>query len=1250
MDLRNAYKNSWKVAWKMLNPVWTTIDWAKWKNQKFQEKRNNPTMNNYKSNLNLTTYNSRYPNFDEADYKKLEQWAINRGLTWEQKTQFMDEAYQYYYPQVLNQHWLDARAEEINKTTSEHGSAILNGDKTVEYNMKLIDLAQTFKRVKWVAYDYPDEQVIDALKTRIPDGEQLLLNYLNDGDDTILYKAGLKKTENQTLTDVYNARKDGINKALVGSWKELSGDGLKYLRDYTVIFQTVDEARKQWMGQGMSDNELLRNLMYVSPELQELEKEIWGLTLDNQDKRILWIKDSNAFHRWVDTVRDWLWWNWDKAATLDDIAQEMYVRENMDGQTWKNFLVNWRNAGDDFAKFTYRTQKDLDSWVAWLNHALMNKNLAQLNLWRKLTDEEYQQYIDELKQQEQAVRSQNINEVKEFNERTDQERESYKKKIWLDPIIENYYNNQWIIESIANQDIGWAWYKWVWEAAWNVDMLAWIAGSMVNPAIWMAIMWTDAYARENQEAFETLVNAQTKQWVPYEEAYNNARDWAVVVWLINTAIELWLEKVLGWVETTASKNLKEIATKSLNKEVTDMMARRWILDMLGKWLETQARSSLEEWLEEVFQQLVLNIAESWYDPDKQVSEWLWRAFESWALNPMNLLAWWSELFNNSNQIKQSMYNSAYDAGAILRNITDKTGLTKDWTTSSQWNVNTQWDVAVEWTEMVTEKAENPWVIDRITDRGAEKITNTVSAQDKLYKAQEPRMNVLSKKKDIEKRREHSDRANQLIVQNGYIPTNTAERLEAHENTMKNIWKQVEDRINWWQEIMVDLSQIADVLDEYIQSQRDTKSTLTEWDLAKLEKESQALRWQQVSLPVAERLKQLYNSVINNRWEEKASDTMANWLQKATHEIWVIEDNLLSEIPWEFQWLKNDFGALKDTYEDVFKADMKNQRKKWSWLTETYSRIEWIGDIANWLLGVATWKWDIASIWKGAAKFLVWKSLAKASDVDFLIEQWFKELAKQYGNNWNVTTNTTATTPTAPTTRTTTQITEDIDVWENPTDLTATEEVVETPTEEVITEWAVSENWDFSELSIDELKSRIDDERDPLWWTSDLWLDLDAEWRRRTDYYSNNPDELVRLVNEWVNSIAMKDFVQEATLKMLLQDNISAEVEKIGKDILKKLEATKTLDQEVTTTPKKKTTKKKTGKGATKLDTKKIASDYMKWEMDWNKYQHLAWLTEEQALEKRWKFEAAIDEEWDKNQDYYNTHQSELVEKFHHLLK
>jgi hypothetical protein len=44
------------------------------------------------------------------------------------------------------------------------------------------------------------------------------------------------------------------------------------------------------------------------------------------------------------------------------------------------------------------------------------------------------------------------------------------------------------------------------------------------------------------------------------------------------------------------------------------------------------------------------------------------------------------------------------------------------------------------------------LLDRITDWGAEKITGTTSAQDKLYKAQEPRMNTLTSKKDLERRR------------------------------------------------------------------------------------------------------------------------------------------------------------------------------------------------------------------------------------------------------------------------------------------------------------------------------------------------------------------------------------------------------------------------------------------------------------------------------------------------------------------
>ena len=87
------------------------------------------------------------------------------------------------------------------------------------------------------------------------------------------------------------------------------------------------------------------------------------------------------------------------------------------------------------------------------------------------------------------------------------------------------------------------------------------------------------------------------------------------------------------------------------------------------------------------------------------------------------------------------------------------------------------------------------ILDRITDWGAQKITGTVSAQDKLYKAQEPRMNVLSNKKNLERRRANSDRANELIVQNGYVPTNTSERLDAHQATLNKLWSQIKDQVN-----------------------------------------------------------------------------------------------------------------------------------------------------------------------------------------------------------------------------------------------------------------------------------------------------------------------------------------------------------------------------------------------------------------------------------------------------------------------
>lgn len=614
-----------------------------------------PQINNYSGSwtTNLITFNPRYPWFDEDDYKKLETAAMNRWLTWQAKTQFMDEAYQHYYPQVLNSHKLDERQVEINKGVAENGNAVLNWNKTAQWNMKLVDLAQTAKRVKWIAYDYPDDQLIETMKSNIPNWDKLLLNYLNDWDKELLYQAWLLETDAQQQSKAYNQKRQKINNALLNNWRELSDDWLKYVRDYNVMFQVVDEARQQGMWEGMNDNELLLNLIYASPELQQLEKEIGTLNLSKTDKAILRETDDE-YAMWWNNDKNWfrnmVGWNSNTPATHEDLQEEIYVRENgWAKETWKNAKANIRNFGDSVEKFLYRAPKDFENWI-YKN--LPAKWVLEAEMGKSLTDEEYKDAIED-------KLLNNKLSVKDYNESLNKEIQSYKDSIWLDPVIENYFNKHWIVESVMNG--GWAGYKIAWETAWNIDTLLGMGASIINPAIWFMVMGTDTFMRENQESFDSLIDAQMKQWVSYEDAYDNASKWALVVGAVNTAIELWLEKFLGWVETTTAKNIKSMISKDLNKEVTDMVAKRWIADLLKRWLTTQARASMEEWLEEIFQQLTQNIAASQYDPDKKISEWLWEAFEWGALNPMNLLAWTTEIISAptlSDTDKQTFVNWA----------------------------------------------------------------------------------------------------------------------------------------------------------------------------------------------------------------------------------------------------------------------------------------------------------------------------------------------------------------------------------------------------------------------------------------------------------------------------------------------------------------------------------------------------------------------------------------------------------------
>lgn len=285
---------------------------------------------------------------------------------------------------------------------------------------------------------------------------------------------------------------------------------------------------------------------------------------------------------------------------------------------------------------------------------------------------------------------------------------------------------------------------------------------------------------------------------------------------------------------------------------------------------------------------------------------------------------------------------------------------------------------------------------KISEIGAELITRTVKDQDKLYKAQEPRMNVLNKKKDLKSYREQSDLANMLIVEAGHKPTDTTTRLQAHKSTMESKWTEIESKVKNKADLMVDQKPLADVLDNFIKEKEKLGIVAYQSDLKALRKEAQALRDQGlIDLPTLETKKQGINGLINNWGESKMGDVYKNGLKELTHAIGEIENKTLSSVPDEFSDLKKEFGALKATYEDVFKADMKNQRAKGIGLVESYSKIEGLTEMLWGAFSIFTRGGDgIKEALKGAGKSLLWSAYGKAKDVDFLIKKGFEGLSKE----------------------------------------------------------------------------------------------------------------------------------------------------------------------------------------------------------------------------------------------------------------
>ena len=140
------------------------------------------------------TYNPRYPWFNKENYDKLERKVSELWLTWSKKQEVMDDLYRQILPQVENEKKRSKRNEVINQKNYEVSQIKDETERKVAKNSLTVEeLAQMVKEKENLREDAPDAAVFNAWIKSIPNWNELLANYMNKGDDTLLYKGWLKE-------------------------------------------------------------------------------------------------------------------------------------------------------------------------------------------------------------------------------------------------------------------------------------------------------------------------------------------------------------------------------------------------------------------------------------------------------------------------------------------------------------------------------------------------------------------------------------------------------------------------------------------------------------------------------------------------------------------------------------------------------------------------------------------------------------------------------------------------------------------------------------------------------------------------------------------------------------------------------------------------------------------------------------------------------------------------------------------------
>lgn len=359
--------------------------------------RNSTTKNNKKSYDD--TYNPRYPWFNEEDYKRLERMVDEKGLTWWEKTDTMDQLYKIYYPQVLNRHKLDERQQEINNSVYQNGEALINDNPEAKAWTSITSLAQEAKKKFNIPFDVDDQQLVNDIVADTQDGNKLLYEYVNNWNPEILYAAWIWDRPQQQW-----GTKDLVNQASVSdkSWEDKGlWEKWETVTNYSNLVwlwtEKIDEAAwkfaDKWLDWGNSLSEIgtesLKNkIENMSPEEVKRYREEYNNLAKNKSIQTAYVEwdniveqlwngikgnikyrdDDEAFMKWLISQKTNLWESLVGADNILKWESDPNVIQffgNIPSSAVKTFTATVRGMTNpyDTMKWMYLLGKDVvDNW------------------------------------------------------------------------------------------------------------------------------------------------------------------------------------------------------------------------------------------------------------------------------------------------------------------------------------------------------------------------------------------------------------------------------------------------------------------------------------------------------------------------------------------------------------------------------------------------------------------------------------------------------------------------------------------------------------------------------------------------------------------------------------------------------------------------------------------------------------------------------------------------------------------------